>query len=228
MDISSLLGRSPSLLDFMNGGKSNLFDGVSQGVAEKVNRIVTLANGGADDTTGSSVNISLSEEAQALLAESNGASDSKISGVQKGAQNFMMSFFDQSDVDFSKLSAESLDLIQGLGEVIAGSGGTARDITTDAAESKYNANRKVYTLTGAGTRLRVAIDYAADGAPSKLSVTDITNGVVETAEITLGKEDGETVMNIVRTQREYQNGHMVKLSDIDPLSVDLYAKAEAA
>lgn len=228
MDISSLLGRAPSLLDFLNQGKSGHFDSVAQGMTEKVNRIMTLANGGGEPATGASgINISLSEEAQALLADGNGADSGKLSGVQKGAQNFLMSFFDQSGVDFKNLSGEALDLIQGLGEVVSGSGGTMRDITTDAAESKYNEGRKVYTLTGNNTRLRVAIDYASDGMPSKLSVTDIAGGKVETAEITLSREDDTSVMSIIRTQREYQNGYMVKLSDIEPLTVDLYT-AEAA
>lgn len=227
MDISSLLGRNgASLVDYLGQGKSSHFDSVSQGMTEKINRIMTIANSGAagqGDVSG--ISISLSEEAKALLASGNGAADGKLSGVQKGAQNFMMSFFDQSGVDFKNLSAEALDLIQGLGEVIAGSGGTMRDMTTDAAESKYNDGRKVYTLTGNNTRLRVAIDYGTDGAPSKLSVTDISGGKVETAEITLTRDDDASVMNIIRTQREYQNGYMVKLSDIDPLAVDLYAKA---
>lgn len=223
--LNGLLGNNPSLLDYLGNGKSGAFDSVAQGIAAKVNRIVELANTGADTTGASSVNVTLSAEAQALLADGNGGTDSKISGVQKSAQNFMMSFFDQSGIDFKNLSPEALDLIQGLGEVIAGSGGNARDISTDAAESKYTPNRKVYTLTGNNTRLRVAIDYAADGKPSKLSVTDIAGGKVETADITLGTQDDIATMTINRTQREYQNGHMIKLSDIDPLSVELYAAA---
>lgn len=226
MDISSLLGQRMSLLDYMGQGKSSAFDSASQGVADKVAKIMQIANNSVDQTSAAGINVTLSDEAQALLSQNNGAADTKLSGVQKGAQNFMMSFFDQSEIDFSKLSDQARDLIQGLGEVIAGSGGTARDISTDAAESKYNAGRKVYTLTGANTRLRVAVDYV-EGKPSKLSVTDITNGQVETAEITLGKQDGVQTMTINRTQREYQYGHMVKLSDIEPLSVDLY-KAIAA
>lgn len=226
MDISSLLSQRMSLLDYMGQGKSSAFDSASQGVADKVAKIMQIANNSVDQTSAAGINVTLSDEAQALLSQSNGAADTKLSGVQKGAQNFMMSFFDQSEIDFSKLSDQARDLIQGLGEVIAGSGGTARDISTDAAESKYNAGRKVYTLTGANTRLRVAVDYV-EGKPSKLSVTDITNGQVETAEITLGKQDGVQTMTINRTQREYQYGHMVKLSDIEPLSVDLY-KAIAA
>lgn len=223
--LNGLLGKNPSLLDFLNNGKSGALDAAAQGVAQKVSQIMTLANSAVEDQTGVGSNITLSEEAKALLADGNGANDSKITGVQKGAQNFMMSFFDQSGLDFPKLTDEALDLIQGLGDVIAGSGGTVRDMTTDAAESKYNPNREVYTLTGTNSRLRVAIDYGADGKPVKLSVTDIANGQVETADITFETKDGVKVMTVGRTQREYQNGHMVKLSDIDPLSVDLYTEA---
>lgn len=225
MDISSLLGQRMSLLDYIGQGKSSAFDASSQGVADKVNKIMQIVNTPAQQTDGSGISVSLSAEAQALLADGNGANDSKLSGVQKGAQNFMMSFFDQSGLDFTKLTDQTLDLIQGLGDVIASSGGTMRDVTTDAAESKYNENRQVYTLTGANSRLRVAIDYGDDGKPSKLSVTDIANGQVETAEISLQTKDGAQTMTINRTQREYQNGHMVKLSDIDPLTVDLYTEA---
>lgn len=224
MDISSLLGQRLSLLDYLGQGKSSAFDAASQGVADKVSKIMELVNTQPQQND-SGISVTLSDEAQALLADSNGDAASSLTGVQKGAQNFLMSFFDQSGVDFSKLSDEAVDLIQGLGEVIAGSSGTSRDITTDAAESKYNANRKVYTLTGANTRLRVAIDYGDDGKPAKLSVTDISGGQVETAEITLEEQDGAATLTINRTQREYQNGHMVKLSDIDPLSVDLYSEA---
>lgn len=223
--LSSLLGNAPSLLDYMNNGKSGALDAAAQGVAQKVSQIMSLANAAVEDQTGIGSDITLSEEAKALLADGNGANDSKITGVQKGAQNFMMSFFDESGLDFAKLSDEALDLIQGLGDVIASSGGAVRDISTDAAESKYNPNREVYTLTGTNARLRVAIDYGTDGKPVKLSVTDIANGQVETAEISLETKDGAQVMTVNRTQREYQHGHMVKLSDIDPLSVDLYTKA---
>lgn len=221
--LNSLLGKNSSLVDFLGSGKSNVLDTASQGIAQKVGQIMTLANSALEDQTGVGSNVTLSEGAKALLADGNGAGGGQMTGVQKAAQNFMMSFFDQSGIDLTKLSGESLDLIQGLGDVIAGSGGTARDITTDTSESKYNANRKVYTLTGANTRLRVAIDYAADGKPAKLSVTDIAHGQVETADITLQTANGDTAMTISRTQREYQNGHMVKLSDIEPLSVSLYA-----
>jgi hypothetical protein len=225
MDLSSLgnlFGNSPSLTDYLGKGKSDLFGTVSQGIAAKISSIQTLVNsGGTTDTSG--VNIALSEDAQKIIKDSNGTDQGNISGVQKAGQNFVMGFFDQSGLDLSNLSPDALDLVQGLQEVVAGSAGTQRDVTTDLAEGKYNPDRAVFTLTGAGTRLRLGIDYV-DGKPSKLSVTDISNGKVETAEITFASKDGKAdTMTINRTQREYANGHMVNLETIDPLSVSLYA-----
>jgi len=214
---------SPSLLDYMNQGKSGLFDSVSQGIAAKVSTIQALANNNGATTDTSGVNITLSEEAKKIIADGNGSSNANISGVQKAGQNFMMSFFDQSGLDLAKLSDGALNLIQGLQDVVAGSGATQRDAMTDIAEQKYNDGRQVYTLTGQGTRLRIAID-SIDGKPSKLSVTDISNGKVETAEITFETKNGKPdTMVIERTQREYANGHMVGLSDIDPLAIKLYS-----
>ena len=44
-NLSSLLGNSPSLLDFLNNGKSGALDAAAQGVAQKVSQIMSLANG---------------------------------------------------------------------------------------------------------------------------------------------------------------------------------------
>jgi hypothetical protein len=137
--------------------------------------------------------------------------------------DFMMSFFDQSEIDLETLSPEVIDLLEGLQGVIGGVTATGRDILTDGAEARYsNGAKKAYTLVGDGQRLRVAIEYA-DGKPAKLSITDITGGQVETAEITLGKDEDDVMrMNIERTQRAHTNGHMVELDPIEPLSVKLY------
>lgn len=208
-----------SLVDYLNNSKTSYFDSVAQSIlstygAQKSAAIDAAAVQG--DT------VSLSQEAQQLLA--NGTdSKSQLTGVQKGAANFMMSFFDQSGIDLANLSGETLDLLDGLQGVIGGTTATGRDMLTDSAETRYSAGtKKAYTLVGDGQRLRVAIDYA-EGKPSKLTLTDITGGQVETAEITLTKEDGVMRMNIERTQRAYQNGHMVNLDPIEPLSVRLYA-----
>ena len=140
-------------------------------------------------------------EAKALLAKG-GELESGLTGVQKGSQDFMMSFFDESDIDFSKLSDEVLDILEGLQGVIGGVTASGRDVLTDAAESRYsNGTKKAYTLMGDGQRLRVGIDYA-EGKPSKLTITDITGGIVETAEITLGKdENGVARMTIQQALR---------------------------
>lgn len=228
MDLTNLknLGTysmSLSLTNFLGGGKTSYFDTIAQSLTQNIFQGTTAL------TDASGVNIDLSDAAKALLAQgatTDAAGNSTTSGVQKTAQNFMMSFFDQSGVDFANLSPDALDLIQGLQGVIGDSAGTSRDFTTDAAEEKYNPNRKVYTLTGDGTRLRMAIEYGDDGKPQKLSITDITGGQVETADITLGQKDGKaSTIDITRSQKNYANGHMTTVNDIAPLNVDLYTAA---
>lgn len=228
MDISSLknlaaYNTSLSLTNFLGGGKTGFFDNIAQSLL--ANSQAAQANTSLTDTSG--VQITLSEDAQKLLAQGNtdSSGNSNVSGVQKTAQNFMASFFDQNGVDFSSLTDDAKELITGLQGVIADSGTTDRDMSTDAAEEKYNPDRKVYTLTGNGSRLRLAIDYDANGKPQKMSITDITGGRVETADITLTQSaDGKaTSINIDRTQKSYANGHMTTVNDIDPLNVPLYS-----
>ncbi len=226
MDMTSFKGLGNygfSLADFLGRGKSSAFDTVAQSMNDKLAKLQASVGTNVTDPTNGNVNITLSAEAQALLAKGNETSGSKVSGIQKGGQDFLMSFFDQNGVDFSELSDAALDIIVGLQDVIGGASVTQRDITTDALEGKYNnENRRAYTLLGNGTRLRVAIDYS-EGKPQKLSVTDITNGKVETAEITLESKNGKvSSMTIERTQKTYQNGHMVSLNPIDPMMVSLY------
>jgi hypothetical protein len=227
MDYTSLKNvadYTASLVDYMGKGKTNYFSSVSQNLINRLPGSQT-AQSAIDGYT--SVNITLSEDAQKLLASGTTDSSGKanVSGVQKTAQNFMLSFFDQAGVDFSELTPQALDLIEGLQGVISGAGASVRDMATDIAEEKYNPDKKVYTLMGQGTRLRLAIEYA-DGIPSKLSVTDISGGQVETAEITLQTEKNKLVsMTIDRTQRQYANGHMTTLDPIEPLVTTLYKKA---
>lgn len=223
MDIKSMNAYNASLLDYLGKGKTgNYFESVAQ------NLLGTYANGQQAQTQAAAdknVNITLSEEAKALLAKG-GELESNLTGVQKGSQDFMMSFFDESGVDFSKLSDDVLDIIEGLQGVIGGVTASGRDVLTDAAESRYSSGaKKAYTLMGDGQRLRVGIDYV-EGKPTKLSITDITGGVVETAEITLGEdENGVMRLTIDRTQREYKNGHMASMNPIEPLSMKLYSAA---
>lgn len=223
MDIKSMNAYNASLLDYLGKGKTNnYFESVAGSL------LSTYANGQQTQNQAAAdknVNITLSDEAKALLAKG-GELESNLTGVQKGSQDFMMSFFDESGIDLSKLSGEVLSIIEGLQGVIGGVTATGRDVLTDAAESRYsNGTKKAYTLMGDGQRLRVGIEYA-DGKPSKLSITDITGGVVETADITLGKdENGVARMTIERTQREYKNGSMTSMNPIEPLSMKLYGAA---
>ncbi|PZQ47077.1 MAG: hypothetical protein DI551_03915 [Micavibrio aeruginosavorus] len=229
MDLSSLKQYSASLVDYIGTGNKKTGTGYFDSVAQNLLNTVSsgLAGSTTDETAASAgEKIELSAEAQALLAAGNksASGENTATGVQKIGQNFMMSFFDQSGIDFESLSPDALDLLTGLQDVISGSGVTGRDLSTDTAEMKYNPGRKVYTLTGTSERLRIAIDYT-DGAPSKLSVTDITGGKVETAEITIGtNSNGEaSTIEISRTQKAYANGHMIDVGAIDPLSVPLYS-----
>lgn len=223
MDIKNMNAYNASLLDYLGKGKAgNYFDSVASKLLSTYAAGKQGTNEAASDP---SVNITLSDEAKALLAKG-GELESKLTGVQKGSQDFLMSFFDQSGVDLDKMSDEVLGILEGLQGVIGGVTATGRDVLTDAAESRYsNGARKAYTITGDGQRLRVGIEYT-EGKPTKLSITDITGGQVETADITVGPdEDGVMRLTIERTQRAYQNGHMTTLEPIEPLSMKLYAAA---
>lgn len=223
MDLSSLLSYRPSLIDYLNGGKSNLFDSVAQGLNAKVEAAQAKAME-AMDKNASGDNVELSAEAKTMIDLANKDNKGNLTGTQKGAQNFMMGFFDQSGLKLANLTDQTLDFIEGLNAVIAGASATTRDMATDNMENKLsNGDRKAYTLTGANSRLRIAIEYGQDGKPSKLSITDISGGEVETAEITFTKDaDGKQSLNVERTQREYKSGHLVKLDEIPALSMALY------
>lgn len=224
--LKSMLADRPSLIDYMGGGKANLFDGLTNASQARN----AAAQQISDSATGnSSVSVSLSTEAQDILSRprEEGAANSNLSGVQKVAQDFFMSFFDQSGLDLSRLSPETLELIKGFQDVIAGTGPVQRDNTTDALEERHHdGNRKVYTLVGAGSRLRIAIDYDG-GKPQKLAITDILNGQVEMANISLETAAGtpQSVL-LERTRREYANGSLVDMVTKMPVSLKLYATAQ--
>ncbi len=226
MDLTSLkniANYTATLTDYL-GGKNDYFSTAAQNLLANSPQMKAANEALEKHNT---VSIALSDEAQKLLAAgtTDGSGKSTVTGVQKTAQNFMLSFFDQAGVDLGSLSEDALNLIEGLQDVIGATAATDRDITTDLAEGKYNPDQKVYTLAGNGARLRLAIQYT-DGAPSKLSITDITGGQVETAQITLQSENGKlSAMTIDRTQRQYENGHMTTVSEIEPLSIKLYATA---
>ena len=224
MDLSTLKGYMPSLADYLGGGKTSYFDSVAQSLAAKTANAYQVASEASGAS--SSVNVTLSDEAKKILEQGNVVNGTtKISGVQKAGQDFLMGFFDKSGLDLENLSGEALDLIQGLQDVVAGSSASQRDFSTDMLEAQVSGgNRTAYTLTGQGSRLRIAMQ-SEDGKPQKLSITDIVNGQVETADITITSEDGKAVMKVERTQRAYENGHMVTLAQIEPLSIKLYKSA---
>lgn len=223
--LKSMLSQRSSLLDYMGNGKTNMFDGLAQSNTARINQMQNLV---ASTETGSkSISVSLSAEAQKILADGSPA-DGTLSGVQKGAQNFVMSFFDQSGIDLASLSNETRELIKGFQDVIAGAGSSVtRDITTDMMEETYQSGkRKVYTMVGDGSRLRLTIDYDAAGKPQKLGITDILRGDVEIAEISLDSKDGKpNGVTVERSQRVYANGSLVDSLTKPPLSLNLYAAA---
>ena len=223
MDLASLLSYRPSLTDYLNGGKSNLFDSVSQNMAAKIEATQAKAMESIDNGAGSD-SVNLSEEAKTIIDLANKDNEGKLTGTQKGAQNFLMGFFDQSGLKLANLSDQVLDFVEGLNGVVAGSSATQRDLATDGMEAKLsNGERKAYTLTGANARLRIAIEYGQDGKPTKLSIADITGGEVETADMTITTDaDGKQSLNIERTQREYKSGHLIKMNEIPTLSMALY------
>jgi hypothetical protein len=226
MDLASLksmLANRPSLIDYMGGGKAHVFDGLAKAAQARTSAAQQISESAAGN---SSVSVSLSPEARNILSRprEDGAANSNLSGVQKVAQDFFMSFFDQSGLDLSRLSPETLELIKGFQDVIAGAGPVQRDNTTDALEERHHdGNRKVYTLVGQGSRLRIAIDYEG-GKPQKLAITDILNGQVEMANISL-ENAGGTPQSILleRTQRTYANGSLVDSVTKMPVSLRLYA-----
>ena len=223
--LKSMLSQRSSLLDYMGNGKTNVFDGLAQSNSARIGRLQELV--AAPETGSSAISVSLSAEAQQILAEGSVA-DGKLSGVQKGAQNFVMSFFDQSGIDLSSLSEETRELIRGFQDVIAGAGSAVtRDLTTDLMEENYqNGKRKVYTMVGEGSRLRLTIDYDSGGKPQKLGITDILRGDVEIAEISLEAKDGKpNGVTVERSQRVYANGSLVDSLTKPPLSLNLYAAA---
>lgn len=230
MDISAykyLNTVGTSLVSYLNGGNTGAYGGTAQSVLGALSAKYqgTTDAGGANAAAGDIVQ--LSSEAQALLKTTSGddASKSKLSGIQKSAQNFLLSFFDESGVDLKKLSGQALTLIQGLQKVIAVDNPTGRDAATDRLEMRNaKGTRRVYTLTGNNSRLRLAIEYAADKkTPVKLTMTDIAGGKVETATISISKDrEGALSLDVERDKKEYRNGTKVSENTLAPISAKLY------
>ena len=226
MDLSSLksmLANRPSLANYLGGDK---FDSSPLGTANNLvqSRVSALLNT-ANTATSDGDQVTLSAEAQALLAESQENSDgTAVNGVQKGAQSFFLNFFEDAGVDFSKLSEEAQSFLQGFNTLISDTGATMRDTTTDRMEQDYNkGNRDVYTLLGTNSRLRIAIEYADDKA-QKLTLSDMNGGSVSIAEITIGNlASANASIEVTRQQREYTNGTLASLTEGQPISMALYS-----
>jgi hypothetical protein len=226
MDLSSLSNMigSSTLLDYLDGGKMS-------GTAGSGTAIQLLNSGlaGSDTTSAAGDIVSLSSQAQQLLAQIQAkqagaaSGDSGTStGVTKAAQNFIAKFFTDSGVDTTKLSDQAQQLIGGVQDLVADSGATTRDTSTDMQEAKYNGgNRQVYTLVGDGRRIRIAVDYT-DGKPAAMTMTDISSdGQVISAKVTLSS-DAKGV-DVAETQYKYSSGILTDSLTKPILSMDLYA-----
>lgn len=226
MDISSYKS-SLSLVNFLNNSGTQGFSGLSQSLMNALSaKYQGSAQAGGVNTAAGDL-VQLSDDAKNLLAQTGATDDqdSQLTGVQKAAQNFLVGFFDESGVDLESISPQAVTMIKGLQDIIADSGVTGRDVTTDRMEMSHNkGERRVYTLTGTNTRLRLAIQYADDKkTPLSLTMTDINGGKVETAEISLAKDDeGVMKMNIDRSRQEYANGHRTGYVALDPIALKFY------
>ncbi len=224
MDLSSLkmmFSARPTLANYLGNDSfnSSALGAASQIMQSKVSALLDTAN----TTSTSGDQVTLSAEAQALLADSN-EGNKAVNGVQKGAQSFFLNFFEDAGVDFSKLSDEAQEFLQGFNTLITDTGATMRDSTTDRMEQNYNkGNRDVYTLMGTNARLRIAIDYKDDKA-QKMTITDMNGGNVSIAELSIanaGKANAS--IEVSREIREYVNGNLADMKKGEPISMALYS-----
>lgn len=224
MDLSSLkmmFSARPTLANYLGNDSMNsgALGAASQMAQSKISALLDTAN----MTSSAGDQVTLSAEAQALMSDSN-EGNKAVNGVQKGAQSFFLNFFEDAGVDFSKLSGEAQEFLQGFNTLISDTGATMRDSTTDRMEQDYNkGNRDVYTLMGPNSRLRIAIDYQDDKA-QKMTLTDMNGGNVSIAEISI-KNAGQASasIEISRELREYVNGSLAEMKKGDPLSMALYS-----
>lgn len=224
MDLSSLknmfAGR-PTLANYLGGDSfdSSALGAASQAVQSRVSALLEAAN----TATVSGDRVTLSAEAQALLADGN-EGNKAVNGVQKGAQSFFLNFFEDAGVDFGKLSEEALSFLQGFNTLISDTGATMRDTATDRMEQEYNkGNRDVYTLMGTNARLRIAIDYKDDKA-QKMTITDMNGGSVSIAELSIRNAgQSDATIEVSRELREYVNGNLAEQKTGTPISMALYA-----
>ena len=224
MDLSSLkmmFSSRPTLANYLGNDSfnSSALGAASQIMQSKVSALLDTAN----TTSAAGDQVTLSAEAQALLADSN-EGNKAVNGVQKGAQSFFLNFFEDAGDDFSQLSEEAQEFLQGFNTLITDTGATMRDSTTDRMEQDYNkGNRDVYTLMGTNSRLRIAIDYKDDKA-QKMTITDMNGGNVSIAELSIanaGKANAS--IEVSREIREYVNGNRADMKKGEPISMALYA-----
>lgn len=224
MDLSSLknmfAGR-PTLANYLGGNSfdSSALGAASQAMQSRVSALLEAAN----TATVTGDRVTLSAEAQALLADGN-EGNKAVNGVQKGAQSFFLNFFEDAGVDFGKLSEEALSFLQGFNTLISDTGATMRDTATDRMEQEYNkGNRDVYTLMGTNARLRIAIDYKDDKA-QKMTITDMNGGSVSIAELSIRNAgQSDATIEVSRELREYVNGNLAEQKTGTPISMALYA-----
>ncbi len=224
MDLSSLkmmFSARPTLANYL--GNDSLNSGALGAASQIMQSKVSAMQGTANTTSAAGDQVTLSAEAQALLADSN-EGNKAVNGVQKGAQSFFLNFFEDAGVDFSQLSDEAQNFLQGFNTLITDTGATMRDSTTDRMEQDYNkGNRDVYTLMGTNSRLRIAIDYQDDKA-QKMTITDMNGGNVSIAELSIanaGKANAS--IEVSREIREYVNGNLADMKKGEPISMALYA-----
>lgn len=224
--ISSLLGRMPSLVDYMGGGNGAGGIMAPQTSAPSLANTLNQQNGSGGDI------VSLSPQAQYLMSlAQNGGTNATASGpsgeaAQKGAITFIAKFFADSGIDTTKLSAESKALLDGLGDLVAGMTNVSQDSTLDSMTKNYvKGQRESYTLQGDGQRISATVQYQ-DGKPKTLTVTQTNGTTANTATISLGTDSQGKLssLNIDRVQKNYNSfGGFVGSTEADPLTLALYA-----
>jgi|GEM_PF-7061359 len=223
--ISSLMGRMPSLVDYLNQQDGTIASSPLQSLANQSSSGAGAMFGDGGDT------VSFSAQAQLLAAQGSGSASSFTpdsdggEAAMKGAVQFIADFFADSGVDMDKMSEETKTLLNGMGELIGAMGSVARDSTIDEMTKSYvKGQRESFTLQGDGTRLSVTVQYE-NGKPKNLNVTQVQGTTASTALITLGMDDkgAPSTVEIARVQKTYNPlGGLTGTQAADPLSLSLY------
>lgn len=223
----SLLGAGLSLVNYM--GTSNTgFTGTGVQTGGK------NAGSGTTLTSGSGDVISLSPQAQALLAKaktsatpasSGTGSEKTLNAAQKNAQSFIAGFFDDHAIDISKASSETISLFQGLSEIINDMSDPTTNTAIDKGMRKASQGQRVgITLQEDGHTVSFIIKYK-DGKPASMTVTNVTGQTAETAVISLGADaSGKPSAVHVTSEKNTYNRFGGKTSGVvrDAIDFDLY------